>query len=82
VSAEPVGETDALRTRLGLTFLLVPDEDREIIKAYGLVEEGDGIALPATFVLDADRTVLFKFVSSDFTERPATTEILDALASS
>lgn len=58
---EPV-RSRALRAQLELPFELLSDASREVVQAYGLLnrEEKGGIAYPATFVLDRDRTVRFR----------------------
>src|SRR5262249_4162619 len=52
----------ALAEQLGLRFPLLCDPGREVVAAWGLFsrEEKGGIAYPATFVLDRDRTVRFR----------------------
>ncbi len=58
---EPV-RSRALKEQLALPFELLSDADREVVQAYGILnrEEKGGIAYPATFVLDRDRTVRFR----------------------
>lgn len=58
---EPV-RSRALEEQLALPFELLSDADREVVQAYGILnrEEKGGIAYPATFVLDRDRTVRFR----------------------
>jgi peroxiredoxin len=58
---EPV-RSRALKEQLGLPFELLSDTDREVVQAYGILnrEEKGGIAYPAMFVLDHDRTVRFR----------------------
>lgn len=52
----------ALARQLRLPFPLLCDPAREVVQTYGLfnAEENGGIAYPATFVLDRDRTVRFR----------------------
>jgi peroxiredoxin len=58
---EPV-RSRALKEQLGLPFELLSDESRAVVQAYGLFnrEENGGIAYPALFMLDRDRTVRFR----------------------
>jgi peroxiredoxin len=60
VDAPPASR--ALVEQLGLPFPLLCDPGREVVQAYGVFnrEEKGGIAYPATFVLDRDRTVRFR----------------------
>jgi peroxiredoxin len=62
VSVDETGRSRALKEQLKLPFELLSDADREVVQAYGLFnrEEKGGIAYPAMFVLDRDRTVRFR----------------------
>lgn len=62
VSVDEPGRSRALEEQLKLPFELLSDADREVVQAYGIFnrEEKGGIAYPATFVLDRDRTVRFR----------------------
>jgi hypothetical protein len=62
VSVDEVQRSRALVDQLQLPFPLLCDPAREVVQAYGLfnAKEKGGIAYPATFVLDRDRTVRFR----------------------
>jgi peroxiredoxin len=62
LSVDPPERSRALAAQLGLSFPLLCDPGREVVKAYGLFNEKEkgGIAYPATLVLDLDRTVRFR----------------------
>jgi hypothetical protein len=59
--AEPTG-SGLLAEQLRLPYRLLCDPGREVVRAYGLFNAGEkgGIAYPATFVLEPDRTVRFR----------------------
>jgi peroxiredoxin len=62
VSVDGVATSRALSEQLALSFPLLCDPAREVVRAFGLFNAGEkgGIAYPATFVLDRDRTVRFR----------------------
>ena len=72
---EPV-RSRALAEQLHLPFPLLCDPGRQVVEVYGVfnTKEKGGIAYPATFVLDRDRTVRFRSL-----DRTAARVDLDAL---
>ncbi len=62
VSVDEPQRSRALVAQLQLPFPLLCDTAREVVRAYGLFNEKEkgGIAYPATFVLDRDRSVRFR----------------------
>ena len=58
---------EAMRAKLGLAFPVLCDTERKVIIEWGLLnaKEKGGIAYPAVFVIDRDRTV--RFLSQDRT---------------
>ena len=62
VSVDTPEPSGALVDQLGLPYPLLCDPKREVVLAYGVFNEKEngGIAYPATFVLDRDRTVRFR----------------------
>jgi len=51
-----------------------------VIQAYGVAMEGKDIAVPATFVIDTDKSILWKYVGENMTDRPPEEEILQMAA--
>lgn len=72
---EPV-RAEAMRAQLKLPFPVLCDCDRKVITEWGLLnaKEKGGIAYPAVFVLDRDRTV--RFLSQDRTAARVSPEAL------
>jgi peroxiredoxin len=62
ISVDAPERSRALAEQLGLGFPLLSDTAREVVRAYGVFnrKEKGGIAYPATFVLDRQRTVRFR----------------------
>jgi peroxiredoxin len=76
LSVDPPERSRAFAAQLGLRFPLLCDPARDVVRAYGILNEREkgGIAYPATFVLDRDRTVRFRSL-----DRTASRVDLDAL---
>jgi hypothetical protein len=62
LSVDTPERSRALAEQLGLSFPLLCDPAREVVRAFGVFNEKEngGIAYPATFVLDRQRTVRFR----------------------
>ena len=81
--AVPVLAQFAERERIA--FTLLSDRKAEIIGAFGLINQQFrgtawyGVALPATFVINASGTVTHRFSERDYRIRPDIDAILDIL---
>jgi peroxiredoxin len=61
-------------------FPLLEDREHKVIDRYGLLNpKGQGWPHPATYVIDRNGIIRWKFVEVDFKIRPANAAILDAL---
>jgi alkyl hydroperoxide reductase subunit AhpC len=61
-------------------FPLLEDQDHKLIDRYGLLNpNGRGIPHPATYVIDMQGIVRWKFVEVDYATRPANEIILTEL---
>jgi len=70
---------------MGLSFELVADVNGEVVDAYGLTTEREGMAgvetaRRAIFVLDGDRTVAERWIADDWISPPPVGEIEAAIA--
>ena len=58
-------------------FPMLEDKDHKVIDRYGLLNpEVKGMPHPATYVIDKDGVVRWKFVETDYTKRPTNEQIL------
>ena len=66
-----------------LDFPLLSDPDHRVIDRYGIFNQEDPrgreIAHPATYVIDAEGTVRWKFVEVNYRVRPSNADILAEL---
>lgn len=67
-----------------LPFPLLVDADLRIIRAYGVFHENEAkgrlIARPATFVLDANGIIRYRYIGQNAGDRPSADTILAALS--
>jgi peroxiredoxin len=80
VSADLPAKWEVLRRELRLPFLILCDTERRVIQDWGLhnPKEKGGIAKPAVFVIDRDRTVRYSQVD-DVATRVPPSEIIQVL---
>lgn len=64
---------------LGVRFRLVSDPRRRVILKFGVLHPKEGVARPATFIIDAKGVVRLAYVGKDYTDRPPIRAIVDAL---
>jgi peroxiredoxin len=61
-------------------FPLLEDQDHKVINRYGLLNpQGKGWPHPATYVIDRQGVVRWKFIEVDYKIRPSNAAILEAL---
>lgn len=63
-----------------LDFPLLEDKDRKVINRYGIFNPNSkGWPHPATYVLDQQGVVRWRFIETDYRKRPTNAQILEAL---
>jgi peroxiredoxin len=67
----------------GLPFNILVDEEREVLKAYGVWQriglDAWNIARPALFLIDPDGSIRYSFIADSQEEFPSHEEILAAI---
>ncbi len=76
ISVDDAPASVKLASELGLGFPLLSDADLRVASAYGVAMQGRDIAIPAVFVVRADRTIAWKTVGENMTDRPAARDVL------
>ncbi len=69
---------DKLKDQPGFNFPLLSDADHRVIDRYGLLNEQSkrGWPHPATYVIDREGVVRWKFVEVDYKIRPSNEDVL------
>jgi peroxiredoxin len=79
ISADPLEDSVALASKLGLGFPLLSDTDLAAATRWGVAMKGQDIAVPATFVVLADRTVFWRKVGERMTDLPSNEEVMEVV---
>ena len=80
ISADSQALTGITRQNLGITYLLLSDKNKEAIDAYNVIDTGNmSIARPATYIIDQDGRVAWKFLDIKFDTRVSSDQILTEL---
>ncbi len=65
---------------IGIPFPILYNKDADVVKAYGVYDLlGDGLATPATFVIDKQGVIRWKRVGSSVGDRPPASKVLEEL---
>jgi peroxiredoxin len=65
---------------VGAGFTVLADASGEVVRRYGLYDLlDDGVSAPATFIVGPDRTILWRQVGRDISDRPSADQILSQL---
>ncbi len=79
ISSDSVGDTKQTIEKEGLKFVVLADNDRDVITAYNVVDPGNNrIARPASYVIKKDGTVAWKSLDPKVGRVP-TAKILEEL---
>ena len=80
ISADSQALTGITKQNLGITYLLLSDENTEAIDAYNVIDTGNmSIARPATYIIHQDARVVWKSLDAQFGHRSSSDQILTAL---
>jgi peroxiredoxin len=77
ISVDPAADSSKLAADLGLHFPLLSDADLRVASAYGVAMKGRDIAVPSVFVVRRDRTIAWKKIGEEMTDRPSTSDVLE-----
>ncbi len=80
ISSDTPEDALAMRKKLALGFELYSDAQLTVITKWGVEDYGQGIAKPATFVVQPGGEITFRKIGDKPEDRPSTQEIIDALA--
>ena len=80
ISADTQALTGITRQNLGITYLLLSDENKAAIDAYNVIDTGNmRIARPATYIIDQDGHIAWKFLDARFDTRVSSEQIVTEL---
>ena len=66
----------------GIPFPVLYDTSTQVPRTYGVYNLlGDGLAAPATFIVNTDGVITWKYVANEKGDRPSVSRILGQLSS-
>jgi peroxiredoxin len=81
ISVDEAADSSKLAADLGLHYPLLSDAGLRAASAYGVAMQGRDIAVPSVFVVRRDRTIAWKKVGEDMTDRPSPSDVLEQVRS-
>ena len=80
MSADSQARVDLTKQNLKISYRLLSDENREAIDAYNVIDTGNMvIARPATYIIDQDGRIAWKFLDVKFDTRVSSEQIVTEL---
>ncbi len=77
ISVDDVGGARSMSSLVGAEYPLLADPTRVTSNSYGVFDLlGDGVAAPAVFIINPDRSIRWSYVGRDIVDRPTTAGIL------
>ena len=81
ISVDDLSGATQIVQQLSIPFPILYDPSREVPQSYMVYDLlGDGLAAPATFVVDREGVIRWKHVGRSIGDRASISEILDQLA--
>ena len=81
ISVDNLSGAEGVVSQLGIPFPVLYDPSTDVPRAYGVFNLlNDSLAAPATFVVDLDGAIRWKYVGRSLGDRPSVAEILDRLS--
>ena len=80
ISADNALEMNKTTRELGIRYLLISDAKKRIIQRFGVLHPREGIARPATFIIDKNGVVRYVHVGNYPSDRPSVQQVMQALA--
>jgi len=78
ISVDTAVDSATLAERVGVHFPLLSDPDAQVITSYGVKMKDEVLAVPATFVIGEDRTILWRYVGESTPDRPSLDVVREA----
>jgi len=80
ISADPPAGGQKVASELNLTFPILSDVYKNIIRQYGVLHPTEGIARPSMFVVNKEGKIAWKYVGSEASDRPPIDTVLQQVA--
>ena len=82
ISTDNLRGAESIVNRVGIPFPVLYDPDADVATQYGvfdILRDSPGLAAPATFIIDRDGVITWKYVARRNTDRPSTARVMAQL---
>jgi peroxiredoxin len=79
ISADSPGDGQKVASEMKLSYPILSDVYRNIIREYGVLHPTEGIARPSMFVVNKQGRIVWSYVGQDASDRPAIATVLQQL---
>ncbi len=80
ISVDNLSGAEDVVNAIGIPFPVLYDVSRQVPRTYGVYNLlGDNLAAPATFIVDRDGEIVWKYVAGSKGDRPSVSTILSRL---
>lgn len=80
ISTDNLSGAQEIVRRVGISFPILYDSAADVVREYGVYDLlGDGLAAPATFVIDTGGVVRWSYVGRRTSDRASAQEVLHQL---
>ncbi len=80
ISVDDLSNARTMAQRVNIPFPVLYNPDKDVVRDYGVFNLlGDGLAAPATFIIDLNGAITFKHVGSSSGDRASSSQVLEQL---
>ena len=82
ISTDDLSGAEAIAERLGISFPILYNPDAEVVMNYGVFNvlgDSPGLATPATFIIDRNGVIRWKYVAKRYADIPASDLVFQEL---
>ena len=80
ISTDDLSGAETIANSIGIPFPILYNKETDVVRAYGVYDLlNDGLSAPATFVIDKEGVIRWKYVGSGLGDRPSVGRILEEL---
>jgi peroxiredoxin len=79
ISADSPGDGQKVAREMKLTYPILSDFNKNLIRQYGVLHPEEGIARPSMFLVNKQGRIVWSYVGQDAGDRPLMATILQQL---
>ena len=79
LSADNLQTVLKTKETLRLSFTVLPDPRKKVIRLYSVLHPKEGVARPSIFIIDPKGFVRYRYIGKDAADRPKTARLVNVL---